>query len=448
MTNRRPDDETLRSLRSVFRSYKRLASRLRDGAEDVAESGAIQFSVSWRAGESLEATFDEQPELVRLAALLRPFLSFGSSVELTAVWSLLQEHDLVDEETRKQVDGLFAAAENLGIAVVVNDRPLTSRDIYDAYAEGRFFDEKPEAKERLNGLSIGPMCQMVPFLFHNACIEYSRVVFAVLDVILMTERSHLDLRTPRAANPTCIYCLGQDGDFGPEEHVIPEALGGDSLVLHDAVCGACNNELSQLDQYLAESEILGLLRVLYVPLTKKGRFPRAQYRDFTVEKTRPRDLLLTSRSSQEYFSVEEHPDGTVRISLQASGRVPLDSRRLERSLFKIGLGLVAHDAGSEYACGDRFNATRDFVFGRKPMPNHLWMLKKAIPEPSITTTWMNAEAGTAVALSFYGVCFAFNLEPNDFAPPKDAPTHLMQSFWLGEGADEDAEDLARGHVER
>jgi len=31
----------------------------------------------------------------------------------------------------------------------------------------------------------------------------------------------------------CIYCRTHDGDFGPEEHVIPESLGGDAIILVD-----------------------------------------------------------------------------------------------------------------------------------------------------------------------------------------------------------------------
>jgi hypothetical protein len=428
------DADDLGSLRIVFRSYKRSASKLKDGAEQLAMSGKLQFNMSWKEGEGVQSSFDEQPPLVRFAALLRPFMARESPLELDAVWSKLLKHDLVDDATREGVERLFATAANPAIAVVLNDRPLAARDIYDAYAEGRFFAEDPEAKRLLEGLSVGPMPQMVAFLFHSTCVSYSRIVFAVLQVVLGIERSNPQFADTRVANPRCIYCLRREGDFDPEEHVIPEAFGNDELVLRDAVCRACNNELSKLDQFLAEFEALGLLRVMNVGLTKKGKFPRAKYRDFVVEKVKPRELRFTSRTNRQFFATQDLSDGTVRFSLRAVGRKRSDIPRLGRSLFKIGLGLVAHDRGSEYACDGRFDAARDFIFGRGVMPNYLWMSKKARPTPSIGTIWHSIDGGTVVVLDFFGVRFAFNLEPTDFTLPEEAPDDQFAAFWLGVGA--------------
>lgn len=425
------DAETLRALPITFRSYKRLASRLKDGAEVLANSGPLQFHMSSKEGESVQASFDEPPPLVRFAALLRPFMEEGSRLELVALWKLLLENRLVDEPTGERVETQFGAAENLGIAVVLNDKPLGARDLYYAYAEGCFFDEKPEAMHLLEQLSIGPMYHMVAYLFHSACVNYSRLVFVVLEVILEIEKCNPQLRIERSANPRCIYCLSREGDFGHEEHVIPEAFGIDELVLYDAVCYACNNKLSMLDQFLAEFEALSLLRVWHVDLTKKGKFPRADFRDFVLEKVKPRELRFTSRTNRDCFATQNHPDGTVRFTFKAVSRKRMDIPRLGRSLFKIGLGLVAHDAGPEYACGSRFDPARDFIFGRGVMPNHLWMSKTATPVPSISSVWQSIDGGTVVVLVFFGVRFAFNLEPTDFSLPEEVPAHMFDTFWLG-----------------
>jgi len=425
------DEEALDSLRSLFRSYKRSASRLRDCAKLVAKSGKLQFSMSWSQTEGLQASFDEEAPLIRFAALLRPFMAHESQLELTAVWTLLLSNGLVDGSTRETIDQHFASAEHLGMALVLNNRQLTARDIYDAYAEGFFFNENPEAKRLLEQLAVGPMSQMVAYLFHGACMSYARVVFALLEVILQVERSTPQLEIPRSANPRCIYCLQREGDFGPEEHVIPEAFGLDELVLRDCVCQECNNKLSKLDQFLAEFEALGLLRVMYVGLTKKGKLPRAEYRDFVIEKVKPRELKLTGKTNQEFLTTQDLGAGAVQFSMKAVGRTRTDVSRLGRSLFKIGLGLVAHDHSVDYACDSRFDAAREFIFGRGPMPNHLWVPQRAIPNPAIRTWWQSIDGGTVVALDFFGVVFIFNLEPTDFSLPDGAPSEAFTAFWLG-----------------
>jgi hypothetical protein len=166
--------DTLNSLRVIFKSYKRSASKLKDGAALLAKSGKLEFGMSWKEGDSVHASFDEGAALVRFAALLRPFMKQGSRVELTGLWSMLRENGLVDELACERVGQDFVEAENLGIGVVLNEKPLTARDLYHAYAEGRFFAQEPEAKQRLEQLAVGPMRQMVSYLFHSACLNYSR----------------------------------------------------------------------------------------------------------------------------------------------------------------------------------------------------------------------------------------------------------------------------------
>jgi hypothetical protein len=183
-------------LRSTFRAFKRAASRLRDGHDSLGPAGSIRFSTHWEEGKGATSTFNESDPLVRFAALLRPFMSPGSSIELRETWAKLLEHsDLVDSKARDAIEKGFVAAENLGMAVVLNQRNLTTRDIFMAYAEGEFFDEKPEAKELLGALSFGPMAQMLPFLFYSACANYATVTYAILKVILAVERTrNLSLR--------------------------------------------------------------------------------------------------------------------------------------------------------------------------------------------------------------------------------------------------------------
>jgi len=423
--------ESVGILRRILRSFKRSASRLRDGSRLLGEAEPVRFSMNWAEGQDLQGSFDEAQPLVRYAALLRPFMAPASPLELLGVWKTLSaDPGLVDGATRETIAEAITAADNLDVNVVLDGKTLTARDLYFAYAEGKFFDADDEAKKLLEHVSVGPMQQMVPFLFYGACVSYSKLVFAMLEVILSIERRHPDLSFPRAAEPQCIYCLTRDGDFGPEEHVIPEAFGLDDLVLRDAVCRACNNEFSKLDQFLANFEPLALLRVLNVSLTKKGKFPSADFRDFELEKVKPRELRFVNKTKREVFISEDLPDGSVRLSFSIAARKPLDVASLARALFKIGLGLVAYDHGPEYACGSRFHAARDFIRGRGGMPNHLLISHRVNPTPTINTAWQSSDAATVVDLDVFGMRFAFNLEPSPFGVAHEAPAGLFNQFWL------------------
>jgi len=380
----------------------------------------------------VESSCEVGHQYVRYAALLRPFMDQASSLELHAVWRLLLEDPrLVDDETRNSIEDAIVAAEVLPISLEKDGKPTKSRDIYFAFAEGRMFDENAEAKKALGELSLGPGRDLVPFLFHDVCLRYSQLVLAMRDVIRDVEERHSELKVPRAAKPQCIYCLGRDGDFGPEEHIIPEALGSDTLILHDTVCATCNNKLSKLDKYLVEFGPLAVLRVFYVPLTKKGKFPRAVFPDLTFEKIEPRRLRITTRMRDTTFEEKRLPDGSVHLRLRQTSHKPLDVQFLGRSLFKIGLGLVAHDHSVEYACSQRFDKTRAFIWGQQKMPNHLLISKTATPTPTYQTWWKSFDASTTVSLNLFGLVFAFNLEPTPFSLPDDAQQGELLQLWLG-----------------
>lgn len=420
-------------LRKVFRLFKRYASRLRDGIDSLGESASLRFSMSLNKGEAVKSSFDEGQPLVRFAALLRPFMISSSPIDLRAVWKTLSEDArLAGNVTCEKITNFFDAAEHLDVTVVLNGKKLTARDLYFAYAEGEFFDENVDAKELLEQLSFGPMRQMALFLFYSACESYSKLVFAILDVILDMERRFPELTIPRGPEPQCIFCLTRDGDFYPEEHIIPEAFGLDELVLRDAVCQTCNNKFSKLDQFLADFEPLALLRVQNVPLTKKGKFPRAEFQDFVLEKVKPRALQFTSKTKKDVFVKGDLPDGSFRLSLNMTSRKRVDMLRLARALFKIGVGLVAYDRGVEYACDSRFDAARGFIHGERTMPNHLLILRNVNPSPSISTFWQSFDAATVVELDVFGVGFGFNLEPSPFEIPDEAPSDVFQALWLGE----------------
>jgi hypothetical protein len=418
-------------LSKLLRAYKRAASRLRDVLEGPPEDLALKYELHAERDRPAASSFIAGPLVARHAALLRPFMAPGSQLELRTVWDTLVATGTIEPQVRAAVEHGFVEADRLSISVTLNERPLTARDIYFAYGEGQYFAENEEAKRRLSELSVGPMHSLIPMLFHDACAGHTELAFLILDVILESERTGLTAPTVAKGDAQCIYCLKRDGDFSAEEHVIPESLGGDEIVLRGSVCSACNNVLSQLDQALLEFEPIAMLRTVYGPLTKKGKFPSARLGDFNLAKVAPRELRMTSKTKRAAMTTEHLDDGTVRLSIKAKGRKPFDPVPLARALFKVGLGLVAHYAGPEVALESRYDPARGFVLSAEPMPNHLVITTACTPHATISTWCMPTDESTVVGLDIFGVAFAFNLAATPFGLDPQTQLEGVAEFWLG-----------------
>lgn len=422
------EDASLSRLREAVRSYKRQSWRLRRGLEGLEQRPSL--NMTFEAGGELGGSFDEHPSLVRLAALLRPFLTPDSTVFFQSIWNMLKDTGELEPSTVETVEASLTAATRPTIPIKLNNLDLTARDIYSAYAEGELFGDDAGAKQLLAQFSAGPTRALLLFAFYDACIAYSHLILAVVDALLELESKMPGLNRPAVESPRCIYCLHGEGDFESEEHVIPEAFGQDELVLRGAVCDSCNNALSVLDQHLVEFEPIAMLRVMYLPMTKSGKFPRADLREMTVSKTKPREIRFHVKGSHDPFNLTKQDDGTVRIQFQTRGKQPLDAVTLGRALFKIGLGLVAYDKGVEYACDARFDRARAFIRGAATMPSVLFVPTSAQPHPQIHAAWLPADNGTPVALDFYGILFMFNLEPTPVGLNSGLPDGLFQELPL------------------
>lgn len=426
------EPRTGEELRILARSYKRLASMVRDVLEGSTTDLAVRFKLAASRDQSVRAALTTGRDVPRLVALLRPFMADGSSLELAAVWSVLLATGAVDEQTRTRVESEFEAAGRLSASIVVNGRALTARDIYHAYAEGEYFTGDPDSRRVLEEMAPGPLAALFGSLFHQICGASAQLVLVILEVILDLERAGAIPPAPVASEPQCIYCKSRDGDFQSEEHVIPESLGGDEVVLRDAVCRECNNRLSVLDQVLQDFEPVAMLRTLFGPLTKKGKFSQARFREVDVQKVSPREIVFNEKGSRPAMTWEEAPDGTFKGSMTVTGRRPFDPVLLARALFKVGLGLVAYDAGRDIALGSRYDRARAFIAGATPMPSHLLLAKVGTPDGSITTWWDPRDDATPVVLEIFSFAVAFNLDATPLPLTDDVSDELVARYWLGD----------------
>jgi hypothetical protein len=416
----------------VRRAYKRAASRLQDVLEGPAEGLRMSFELRAGRDEPTKTSLGLGDRVHRHAALLRPFMAPGSDIELSRFWGLLSRAKGVSAATRRSVERAIARADTLSMALKVNERVITARDIYFAYGEGQYFADDPEAKDLWDSFAVGPMAAFGQMLFHEACANYTSLVFVILEALLTWEGAQPITEEVLAEGSRCIYCLETEGDFGPEEHVIPESLAGDKVVLQGSVCASCNNRLSQLDEALLNFEPIAFLRPVFGPLTKKGKFQRARFRELEIEKTAPRAIRVTQHGGKRPSPPKPDADGFVRFKIDVTGRRPFDPIPVARAFFKVGLGLVAHDAGRDAALQPRYDGARSFILDGTPMETHLLLARKGKPHPSIQTWLHPTEAGTPVVLDIFGCIVAFDREGGPMPELPVGAEDAITTFWLGD----------------
>ena len=155
---------------------------------------------------------------------------------------------------------------------------------------------------------------------------------------------------------SCLYCRS-NGPFSTQEHVIPESLGNDDLVLTGEVCDACQRYFGkEVERYVLDKTPIAVWRVLLQIQTKKGNQPSADTKQLREQRgtiperhARHDDIRLTSHDDGS-ISVDIDNDELVRGILQGSKTdltMVMSPKRLHmlgRFLGKVGLGIIAtHD---------------------------------------------------------------------------------------------------------
>lgn len=163
----------------------------------------------------------------------------------------------------------------------------------------------------------------------------------------------------------CLFCLGSDGPFTSEEHVIPRSLGPrteDYVIPPGGVCDPCNNWLgAQVDAPFVSRFDIRLTRGLEGLRGRKGALPEIiDGRDATakldIELEGARVMLYAARA-------DPTEDGGLDIELRPTLRDPPDViARTIRALWKIALG-VMWLANREAAMAPEWDHLRQGVLG-------------------------------------------------------------------------------------
>lgn len=169
----------------------------------------------------------------------------------------------------------------------------------------------------------------------------------------------------------CLFCQS-DKPFAAE-HVIPESLGNDDLVLVDQVCADCNNHFSKLEELVLQKTSLAFWRAHLGIITKRGKLPSVNLSQPNREKG---VFPSTHPSHDNKIGFTAHEDGSTSVEIDDPRIVNeiLDDERTEfrfvmtpkllfvfgRFLCKVGVELLCI-SDQDVARSERFERARRFA---------------------------------------------------------------------------------------
>jgi hypothetical protein len=424
-------------MKKIFRDFTRHYHKVRKLVPEIAEQGGFTFKIDMREQKlSASVSTPNQETSIQFAVLMRRFLARQSDLYYEKILEVLQEHapHILTEEKQQRIKSYIDSLKQGSFSMEIDGRHLTSEEIYDLVSEGQFFHNDEEISSYLRSLSSFPVTGPL-FLhqFYSYALDGFRLISHLFDLISQWQSEDLGEEAEAISHPKCIYCLGSDNTFQSEEHIFPEGLGNDEAVLPKGyVCDNCNNGiLSNLDSYLLKFEPIALLQVQYVPYTKSGKLPKANFQNMTVEKTHPSHIRITAKDKTGGMqNRKELGNGWISWNMNFRGK-QVDTIRLGRSLYKIGLGFVALDQGLDTVLSARFDAARDYIIGKTGFPNNLLMRMNVKPHPSLRVHYRNLNPGCPLVVDIFGMILMFNLEAEPLMEPNDDLIKLgFQKFWL------------------
>ena len=129
----------------------------------------------------------------------------------------------------------------------------------------------------------------------------------------------------------CIFCLS-DGPFSTVEHIIPESLGNDDLLLRSEVCDGCQKYFGkEIEQFVLKKTPLAFWRTYLGIKTKRGKNPSVDLSQPAMEKGN----LPSVHSQHNNIGFTYHEDGSVSADINDPQiiREILEGDRIDLYLF-------------------------------------------------------------------------------------------------------------------
>lgn len=180
---------------------------------------------------------------------------------------------------------------------------------------------------------------------------------------------------------SCLFCI-IGTDFNTVEHIIPESLGNDELILKGEVCDKCQNFFSHIENYVLSKTPIGFWRTFLGIKTKGRKLPSVDFTKRAVTK----GVFPDSHKQHDDIGFIAHDDFSTELKISKSindyindigeGRLqyvitPKVIFELGRFLGKIGLELICVQ-DSVFARSSDFNEIRKYV--RQGSQKELWAI--------------------------------------------------------------------------
>jgi hypothetical protein len=406
-------------VKDTIRQFKRHFHKVREAFEKLAKSGDFGLKINFQqsiTGPELQAKHEtpNHADTVRFVNLMRRYLNPNDTLFIKSIWTSIQLRCLSLPDATVSLVNMAIKYWETGFGKInFNGQTLTPQMVYELVCASGYFELDQESKDRIGKMKKVPILDSILMnQFHDYSIGGFKVVTILFDVLSQVDLEFGEYEPETSRNiGFCIYCR-ENGAFSAEEHVVPESLGNDEVVLpRGFVCDKCNHGvLSELDQYLSNFDPIAFLRVENVMYTKSGKFPAADFPTFRLEKTAPREIKLISKNGKSIFKVgEQLGEDLFQYNVTWTGR-SIDWKMIGRALFKIGLGMVAFKQGRDAALDKKFDRAREFIAGGIQLDTRIVVLTKAQPNNQIHIQYYDGLPGTPFFVSIFGFVFGFCLE--------------------------------------
>ena len=181
---------------------------------------------------------------------------------------------------------------------------------------------------------------------------------------------------------TCLFCRS-NGSFTKPEHIIPEALGNDDLILRDEVCDKCNQYFgAKVESFVLAKTPIAFWRTFLGIRKKQGALPHV---DLSQPKKQKGRLPAVHELHDNFVGFTCHDDYSVSVDIDDCEIIrgirdgtrsqftfaftPLVLSMMGRFFCKVGVELLCLD-DPERARSPAFDQARDFA--RIGKGNDLW----------------------------------------------------------------------------
>jgi hypothetical protein len=368
-------------MRSIYRAFKKHYQLCKDVYKKMVSTGGFTYRL--HVTEEISEARAETPDselTMRFVVVMRRFLDPSDRLYFKTVWSTLKDEfgDALSDELKTAIDKNITILTHGGGRFEFNGEVLTAERMYEIIAEGVRFGRDEQLAVYFQTIAqipiVGPLFWHQFYSYTESALKVASMIYHGISSVEHTDKFEQLYPSDEPEVPRCIFCLSTVGPFTSEEHIFPESMGNNDIVLPPGyTCDPCNNGvLSRLDDELRTSPLFITQWPSAVNFTKQGKLPEVKLGNITIKRTDPLNVTwIADPGSDAIREGKQRPDGMTELHLHTTMSKSLDMVIVARALCKIGLEQIALDHGHEHACSSRFDAARAFVLNGGEFRNNL-----------------------------------------------------------------------------